>query len=269
MPTNNLTLRGTAPDPRTLEHLVAYDSTEELGRRIATLFTPEGYVGMMFKNGFYFKYDNQWGQEALLDCLKGLPVDHEIVQEILHRANLILEEVPKMSAAQLYALAPGKEVRSCEIALGNVFDIGDIISPKAIFSNLQKASYHLLNEHLAHPTELPDEVLTSASIRGMLGYRESRPQELLAFASFLDQNQMATAYMIRCYADLGNTRAITAFIEALEQNKPHLDYKVLGRNIKRILTDEHHFSPGYFKERADTIADERVKRKFKEYLKIE
>src|SRR3989338_393507 len=215
METDNLTLQGKSPHPRTLEYLASYQSPEELHHRVVHLFLPGGLADSMFRAGFYTKYDDGFGQDALLDCLRGLPANHEVVHEILKETNVILQRVPTMSALELQAVTHPPNTKPLETPLVNALNIADMFSPESIYGDVHGASYHILRQHLAHPHELPSEELVGSAIRGMASYLKPHHSDALEFARFLEEHKVGTGYMIRLYAQLGNERAIGAFVDAL------------------------------------------------------
>ena len=257
-----LTLTGKKANQRLLECLIQYDSNAELKLRVRELLDGnlEGYI---VERGFY---KDGWNThnclDELIDCLKGLPENHEIVTEILTQSNSILEIVPKMSLFELSAM----EERSywTTIPILKAFDICDIVQPEYLFDNLKKASYHVLNGHVQYPMKH----LACRAISGIVNYKKLHSQEILEFAQFLDKNKLGTAYMLRLYADFGKERALPAFIEALEQNRTDIHFQYVAKSIKKTLF-EKGFSSVVFKKYRDSITDQTIRCKFGEYFKIE
>ena len=146
----NLTLLGKEPDQRTLEYIIKDKPEKEMHKRIASLFTPQGYPQSVFKSGFY---THSWGDvhfasEAILDSLRGLPANHKVVEEILNQTSIILLNVSKMSTLELRTITHQPNIRTCQTPIVNAFLVGNCFYPESIFNNLQRAAYHIINLHI-------------------------------------------------------------------------------------------------------------------------
>ncbi len=265
---SNLTIERNPAQQKVLDSLLAYNSQKELEERITTLFTPEGDAESILRYGFEYRYEDKSGCTGLTDCLRGLPAEHEVVREILKQGNRILAEAAAMPAAELRTRTGPHGLFAAHTPIYTAFNIADFIRPEEMYGSVQKSSYHILQEHLAHPKALPYDVPVSSAIRGMMGYTEKHPRELLQFAHFLNEHKVGDAYMLRLYAELGNTNAVTVFIQALAENRPDIDFKVVGRRIKRVLTEKHQVPLQYFEEQSTTISDVALRHKYREYLQL-
>ncbi len=264
MTNDNLTLLGKEPYLKDLVHLVEYSSKDELRERVKRLFISEDALVIMYPPGS----GHGWGgtaDEAIDYLLKLLPANHETVQEILYRADLILNESTNMSALELKA-ALGMARDPPELGhLLLAFQMGEDFSPDSIYADLKTAAYHLANENIKCPEILGK--LSWIAEAGILGYRHKKRGEVLEFINFLEENKLIKGYsQMYTYAKLGDEKAIRLFIEALKRNDEDID-KFAGKIIKEKLI-ENGFSEDALKKLVYNISEPKIRDKAREYLMI-
>ena len=267
------------PNLKYIEHFKNWNlSEEQLKGKIDKLFTLP-YQSDLILGLYDTRIFDGYSQETIRYLLNNLPKNHIIVKEILNKTNDILGSLSEMSLQDLIIEHKNidnkidpitKHSISCEHYAIHPFFIGNLYAPKEIFYNLEKASYHIIKNHLSDQIKLPIGTFVYHSIMGMIGYDKNKKQRCLKFAEFLDDHKIhgAEAYLLNLYAKLGDERAIIKFIQYLKEGDNNLGYDFLAKHIKSILIKNHKFSEHDIKKHIDKIEDLNLKEKVKDYFDI-
>ena len=276
MAQNNLelTIMGGKPDKEVLDDLMPFSSEEEMKKRVEDAFY--GNLGALLN-----RYGSASGHgsdyhpdQQLTDALRGLPANHAVVREILKKAKHYLTEIPQLPVSILARICPGDKIPQ-DVPCIHAFNIGEICAPHDIFSEVQKAAYYIIEEHILTDTQPPEEnLIMSEAADSMRGYAESMHHYLLHFANLLYREKAVLPAMLMLYTDLGNGRAIDAFVElyqvargnddfVLNGVKRGVSFKVIGEIMKKSLT-KYGFPEERFLKSIDSVADEALKQGLRE-----
>ena len=174
-----------------------------------------------------------------------------------------------MSASELYASANDNNFggqRDFQNSISNSFMIGDVFGPERIFPNLKRSAYHIVESHLNNKMELPYGQPVNAAIMGMMGYQETKRNDLIDFAQYLDRNLVGLPFAIVIYSELGNVRALGILAESIKRgdkqegiNHKGLIRRAFGELYSRVSEEE-------VRAEIEKIGDEEIKRRMTEGL---
>lgn len=267
-----LTLEGKEPNQEALKNIRTDASGKTLENKIKQLFTSSNYFPILFTQHGRFSFHHH-GQEyyslfELEYSLLELPQDHEIVQGIIRYTKSELERVPNMSVEELMDKDDDDDDRFYTLSLNKALDLAGLVKIEALYEDLKKAAYHIIQQHGQSPNDLPYGKLIADAITSLYPYAKSHRDEVLQFFEFCEQQHIKHPYVIRGYVEVGSERAITLFIEAVKQEQK-MDFNYVGeRIIKKKLVEIHNFSEDVFQQYVNQIEDPTVKSKVKEYFKL-
>jgi hypothetical protein len=218
--------------------LVPWKSKEELSKRISDAFDHQftkSFSRLTYEPGDA-RMDDLRIDDEIYAIMNQLPKEHEINREIIKQAKNNLVEITTKSPDELRGKIP---------KYLNSFWIGEVIALESIFTEIQNASYYIINNPVL-TTEIPpkEESIMFAATKGMGGYNHLKKQEFLNYLTKIDEKKFTLPFLINDYGDLKNKRAVDLYFNLfnhaegnnefiLNDIKRNIIFPFIGRRLKR------------------------------------